>query len=182
MGRLGPGKRKAFFLYVIAFVSFFVLALPLVQVTEVVVDGVEYLFPKDGEVFITLEYLHSVELFRVVETYLIAGCEIRLVEFRWSGYGAGLPSTPEDIFSQISQSGGEFIARNISVISGNVLRLDMKHRVGATVSVNGEIVSSNVGVEVRVCVRVSLAKILHHLLTPTKLPISSGNQQHLRAS
>jgi hypothetical protein len=171
--RLGLEEHKAFFLGVVTLTTFLILALPLVQVNEVSVDGVEYLFPEGGEIVVELKYLHSVELAKIVETYVVTGCEVRLAEFRWPGYGAGLASTPEDALGQIVWSDGGFAARNISITPGNALRLDMKHRVNATLTVNGVVVSSKIGVEIRPCVRVPIAKILRHLLTHKSLSSSS---------
>lgn len=152
------GKSRYVFLVVTALFGVILLVFPLIQVTVITVDDVRYVVWPGVNVTITLEYLHSVELMKVVETYEVVDCEVRLARLVWPGHGAGLPSTPNDLPVQVTESDGEYVAEDISL--GSVMKASVKHRINASLVVNGREIPCNEAVEVRACVRVPLAALL----------------------
>ncbi|MEM3948740.1 MAG: DUF1850 domain-containing protein [Zestosphaera sp.] len=152
------GKSKLVFLLATLFFGVTLLSLPIIQVTEVVMDNTVYLIQPNVKVTVALEYLHSVELMKVVETYEVVGCEVRLVKLVWPGHGAGLPSTPNDLPVQIVGSDGGYTAEDISL--GPVVMVSMRHRVDPTLTLNGKRVTFNGTVEIKACVRVPPVALL----------------------
>lgn len=152
------GKSKYVFLIVITLLGMALLALPLIQVAVIAVDEVSYVVWPGFNATVTLEYLHSVELMKVVETYEVVGCEVRLARLVWPGHGAGLSSTPNDLPVQVTDSSGGYVAENISL--GPVVKASMRHRVDARLVINGREIPCNEGIEIRACVRVPLAALL----------------------
>ena len=136
-----------------------VLALPLVEVSAVVVDGVRYLVRPDTRVEVRLEYKHSVELVDIVEEYELLGCRIRLVKFMWPGYGAGLPSRVDELTSWSSGDAGGLVLRDVT-LNTSVLQLDMRFRVSPRLTVNGEAIRAGRDVSLVACSRVPLIEIL----------------------
>ncbi len=99
---LGKGAEDNFSTfpnYIVIFIFFIVVGIFLLMPTKVLLaqdyKTGEYLKSwkvKDGESF-TVEYIHSVQLTPVTETYSIDGNNIILNETGFKSYGAGLPST-----------------------------------------------------------------------------------------
>lgn len=81
---------------IIVFIGFIVyLSMPVKVLLAQDYKSQEYLKSwkiNDGEGF-TVEYIHSVQLTPVTETYIVDGYNIILKETGFSSYGAGLPST-----------------------------------------------------------------------------------------
>lgn len=143
---------------------------PATQANKVVIDGTEYVASPDTKISIVLEYEHSAELTRITEEYEVRDCEIRLVKFVWAGYGAGLPSTPNDTPSQATRESGNYVAGNIT-LNTTTLKISMKHRVNPKLTINGKEVENAEEVTVMTCSKTTLIE----LLTSLKLPQLNNN-------
>ncbi len=151
-------KRKCFFFLITLITLTTILTCPTTETNKIIIDGREYLIP-NTEINIKLEYIHSVELTKIVEEYEIKNCKVTLTTFTWPGYGAGLPSRPEDMPSQTKDGSGNYVARNIT-LNTTILKICMKHRVNPKLTINGREVESTEGVVVMICVRTSLIELL----------------------
>ncbi len=163
-------NKKYFFFPLITLITLtIILTYPTTETNKVIIDGKEYLTP-NTEISIKLEYEHSVELTKITEEYEIKNCEITLTTFTWPGYGAGLPSRPEDTPSQTKDESGNYVARNIT-LNTTTLKISMKHRVNPKLTINNKEVESKEEVVVITCVRTPLIEIL----TSRKLPQANNN-------
>lgn len=143
---------------------------PTIEANKVIIDETEYLATRNTTIKIRLEYRHSVELTNITEEYEITNCEIKLAEFVWPGYGAGLPSKPNDTLSHETYENKNYVVRNIT-LNTTVLRVSMIHRISPKLTINDEEVVSSREVVVITCTRISLIE----LLTSRKLRQSSNN-------
>ncbi len=154
------GGNKLFLLLTTSTLMILLLTTPIIQVTKVKTGDGEIVTRPDVKTTITLEYVHSVELGRVVETYEIINCEIKLTRLTWPGHGAGLPSTPSDFTNPVVSEGGEYVVENMSLHLGDVLTLSMKHRINPRLLINGDEIETGDLVEIRACTSEPLAWLL----------------------
>jgi hypothetical protein len=129
--------------------------IPAIQVNRVIMDGNDVIAVDD--VLVTLEYVHSVELMRIVETYTVSNCKITLTNFTWSGAGAGLP-TLTDSPNHIRHISRGYSLENITLPLR--LAIDVKYRLNPRITVNGEEVLVKDRLIVEACSHESLAEII----------------------
>ncbi len=152
---MGLTKKKCFFSLIIIAVASIILTHPIIEACRIVIDGTEYVVSPHTRLSIRLEYEHSVELSEITEEYEIANCKIKLVEFVWAGYGAGLPSRPCDAPNQLVSVGGRYVARNIT-LNTTILKISMRHRINPRVTINGEEVRSKEEIVIEACTKISV--------------------------
>ena len=170
-----PKTKKQYLLFLLTTIAILAITTaittyPVTQASKVIVDETEYLASPDTEISVRLEYEHSAELTKITEEYEVRDCEIRLVRFVWAGYGAGLPSTPNDTPSQTTDESGNYMTGNIT-LSTTTLKISMKHRVNPKLTINGKEVKSTEEVIVMACSKTTLIE----LLTSLKLPQPNKN-------
>lgn len=145
-------RCKLFLLLAASALAITLLTMPVVQVAEIEVDGRLFVARPDTKITVSLEYLHSVELGRVVETYEVLGCEIKLTKLVWPGYGAGLPSRPDDLAGSPTTDSEGYMVKSTSLRLGRVLTLSVKYRVAPRLTINGGEAGPGDLVEIRACV------------------------------
>jgi len=151
-------KKKYFFPLIITTVALIILlTYPVIEACKVVIDGTVYVTSPNTRVSIRLEYEHSVELSEITEVYEVTNCEIRLAEFVWAGYGAGLPSRPGDAPNQSVSVGGKYVARNM-ILNITTLKISMRYRVNPEITINGEEVVSKEEILVEACTKISVVE------------------------
>ncbi len=154
------GRRRLFLLLAGLALAAVLFAIPVVRVSEVEV-GERVLVAGAGARFtVTLEYLHSVELGRVAETYEVTGCEIRLTRLAWPGHGAGLPSSPGDLEAPTATGDGGYILENLSLRLGGALSLSTRYMISPRLVVSGSEIATGGLVEIRACTGRSVAWLL----------------------
>lgn len=110
---------------------------------------------------VTLAYVHSVELYRVVEKYTLGSCDLRLVELEWAGFGAGMPSASGDLIGE----GLEWrLPRGAVSKVGVKLRESVvvaaKYMLDPRLFIDGEEVRIREEIVLRVCHRASLLELI----------------------
>ncbi len=86
---------------------------------------------------IIIEYTHSVEKGRVMETLEANNDCIRLVSLKWQGHGAGMPSSLNDInggFLEVSEGLYEV---KMSKCLGKLITVNLDYTVDGRLTVNG---------------------------------------------
>lgn len=152
-------KRFLSLLILCSILTTLVFVVPLVEVSIVIVDGVKYLAYPGMRIEVRLEYKHSVELEDIVEEYEIYECRIQLVRFVWSGYGAGLPSSLDELGRLRSSNASRLVLEEIP-ISSNTLRLEIKFMVNPKITINGKIVEASDEVVLVACSKVPLVDVI----------------------
>lgn len=110
---------------------------------------------------VTLTYVHSVELYHVVERYTLGGCDLRLVELEWAGFGAGMPSASGDLASESLEwrlPGG--VVSKVDVKLRESVVVAAKYMLYPRLFIDGEEVSIREEMVLRVCRRVSLLELV----------------------
>lgn len=161
--------RKAARFFVFSHTVFYILTsaailplllLPLIPIGLVVVDGVVGALVVFSELNVTLTYVHSVELYRVVEKYSLSSCDLRLVELEWAGFGAGMSSASRDLASEGLEwrpSRGAISKANAKLRESVVIAA--KYMLDPRLFIGGEEVSIREKVVLRACHRVSLLEL-----------------------
>lgn len=153
------------FILVVAFLTSSVLVCSLVRVDVLVVESI------NGSSFtlrvprvITIEYNHSVEKGKVVET-LEAGSDcIRLVSLIWQGHGAGMPSSLRDIEGVLRVNEGLYEVK-VDRCLGQSITVNLDYMVEGRLTVNGLHFTSGVHVfrlEERALLRVLLDELVRY--------------------
>lgn len=107
----------------------------------------------------TIAYLHSVELYEVVEVYLVYADRLELARMVWRGFGAGLPSSTEDLqYLRHRYLEGAQVVEGVSISSGALL-VQVRHMVNPKVLVNHREVYPRGCLAIRAGVAVSLVEL-----------------------
>ncbi len=81
---------KKFFLFLVFLLLLLISLLPWKSVLVITDGNVEKIYPL-GEHEITIEYIHSVERSKVIETLKVNESGIYATGMKWKDFGAGLP-------------------------------------------------------------------------------------------
>lgn len=147
-------------IYITASVAILLLLAPLIPVGSVTVDGVVKALAVFSKLNVTLMYVHSVELYRVVEEYALTSCGIELVELEWAGFGAGMPSALGDLVTEDIEwrSHGGAISK-VNVKLRESVAVDAKYMLDPRLFIDGREVGIRERMVLRVCHRVSLLEL-----------------------
>ncbi len=127
---------RAFLAILLLFTLTPALLLPVVRVGAVCVDGRVVAVAISEPVNVTLAYVHSVELCEVVEVYLVYVDRLELAKVTWRGFGAGLPSSTEDLqYLRYRYLDGIKVVKGVA-INVSTLFLQVKYMVSPRVLVN----------------------------------------------
>lgn len=151
--------KKYFFLIIITTMISVILTYPTLETCKIVIDRTVYVVSPHTRLNVRLEYEHSVELSKITEEYEITNCEVKLMEFVWVGYGAGLPSRPCDAPNQLVGVDGGYIIRNIT-LNVTTLKISMRYRVNPRITINEKEVESKEEVVIEACSKISVVELV----------------------
>lgn len=158
-------KSKKNFFHVtytlVVLVLFSTAVMPLFPAGLVIIDGQTTAIAFLVNVNITLTYKHSVELYLVIEKYVLKRCGLELVELEWSGFGAGMPSSAADLWDSLI----EWRPRNRLVVKtnlnlGKVTSMSLKHAVDPEILVDGRKVGVKDNITLKTCLSTSMLSII----------------------
>lgn len=162
-------KQLILFLITTLTTAAIIATQPTIEATKIIIDETKYITTPNTKINIKLEYKHSVELTKITEEYEVTNCKIKIVKFTWPGYGAGLPSKPDETPSETDEN-RNYVTRNIT-LNTTTLKISMKHRIDPKLTINGEEVTTKEEVAVIACTRISLIE----LMTSQKLKQPTNN-------
>ncbi|MCS7099609.1 MAG: DUF1850 domain-containing protein [Sulfolobales archaeon] len=156
-------SRRFFnFAYTFTLVAVFAFLLtPLISVGFVSIDGENVAVVVSAETEVVVVYRHSVELYLVIERYVVENCGLRLTQLKWAGFGAGMPSSYTDVsnWSTLWRPSEGAIAK-IDLALGKELVISVKHVADRAVLLSGTSIDVGSNVTLRTCFKVSVVGLL----------------------
>jgi len=130
---------KAAIVMISIFLIFLIIIfVPIVPVLKVSVDGKNF-FVISRHIIVNISYVHSVELLKVNEVFVLKNNEFYLKTLKWPGYGAGLISSSNDIATDGDMKiiNDEYVLDNLNVSVGKMISINTDFMINPNVTVNG---------------------------------------------
>ncbi|MEM3832634.1 MAG: DUF1850 domain-containing protein [Thermoprotei archaeon] len=137
-----------------------IIFTPVIPVLKVSVDGKRF-FIFSQRIVVNISYMHSVELLRINETFVLKNNEFYLKTLKWPGYGAGLASSTNDLITNSTMRviNGEYVLDNLNVSVGSMISINTAFMISPNITVNGmEINGKDITLEVE---KINLFELLY---------------------